>query len=240
MMTVQRRTIITALLVGIGLVVVAAGAYFGGKWLWGELAAYVRPDNAIERKELVNIFVIIAVGVVGTSTAIAAVGNLIVSRRNLQQQRELEEQRAQEDALQSYFEQMGGLLTDYNLIKANREDILQLARAQTLTVARRLDQDRKGQLLDFLYNSQLIRKGKTGESIVNIRRADFSGANLRKAKLNYANLMYVDISGADLNGAELRHADLRGADLQRADLSGADLRGTLVNPVCKFLRTKVE
>jgi hypothetical protein len=33
-------------LIAIALVV----AYFGGKWLWGELATYVRPDDATERK----------------------------------------------------------------------------------------------------------------------------------------------------------------------------------------------
>jgi hypothetical protein len=105
-------------------VAVAVGAYFGGKWLWGELAAYIRPGDATERKDLVNIIVLIGAGIVGALTALCALLNAYFTRRNLQnareamrqqreledRQHELEEQRSQEDALQSYFEQMGDLL----------------------------------------------------------------------------------------------------------------------------------
>src|SRR5215211_7883726 len=105
------------------LISIAVGAYFGGQWLWGELAAYIRPGDATERKDLVNIFVLIGAGMVGAFTAFAALLNAYFTRRNLQnarealrQQRDLEEQRAQEDALQAYFERSGGLLTEQDLI----------------------------------------------------------------------------------------------------------------------------
>src|SRR5215208_8036959 len=48
--------------------------------------------------------------------------------------RALEEKRAQEDAKQSYFERMGNLLSDKELLDAKSEQIRQLARAYTLTV----------------------------------------------------------------------------------------------------------
>ena len=101
-----------------------------------------------------------------------------------------------------------------------------VARARTLTVLPRLDSERKGSVLTFLYASELIK-----------RQSELSylkGADLRGAKLFKANLGRVDMSGADLRGADLRGAglqetdlndtDLRDADLREADLSGASLR----------------
>jgi uncharacterized protein YjbI with pentapeptide repeats len=53
-----------------------------------------------------------------------------------------------------------------------------------------------------------------------LRRADFSGANLARADLRFAKL-----SGANLAGATLREADASGADLRGALLQGADATG---------------
>jgi hypothetical protein len=46
--------------------------------------AFIKPESPTEKKDLVNVFAVAATGVVATLTAIAAVGNLIISRRNLQ------------------------------------------------------------------------------------------------------------------------------------------------------------
>src|SRR5215207_10450863 len=116
MMTVQRIAIVAIV---VGAILTAIVLASGGVWLWGVLVEYVQPKTATERKDLVNVFVIIAAGVVGLLTAIAALGNLYFSRRNLQQQRDLDNRRAQDDALQSYFEQMGKLLAEQNLMKTN-------------------------------------------------------------------------------------------------------------------------
>ena len=56
------------------------------------------------------------------------------------------------------------------------------------------------------------------------KRADLSGAALRKADLSGADLRKADLRRADLRGADLRRADLRWADLREADLRWADLR----------------
>jgi uncharacterized protein YjbI with pentapeptide repeats len=237
------------------LTATAVGAYFGGKWLWGELAAYIRPGDATERKDLVNSFVLIGAGIVGALTALAALLNAYYTRRNLQnarealhQQRSLEEQRAQEDALQAYFEQMGGLLTEQDLINTGREDVRQLAQAQSHTVLARLDGSRKGALLRFLHVAELIRtdnpmedflrvtrRKRTDKPIVKLDGADLSSADLSGAVLGMAVLVWADLSDADLSGALFSRADLRatvlrgvdlsGARLSKADLSRADLSG---------------
>ena len=86
-----------------GVVIVLLILIFIGVWLWEVLSRYIHPKTPTEKKDLVNIFVIIAAGVVGTLTAVAALGNLYISRRNLQnardtlqQQRELDERRTRQ------------------------------------------------------------------------------------------------------------------------------------------------
>jgi uncharacterized protein YjbI with pentapeptide repeats len=222
-----------------------------GVWLWDLLAGYIRPKTPTDKKDLVNIFVVIAAGVVGTLTAIAAVGNLIISRRNLQhaqntlqqqrdledrraqQQRDLDERRAQDDALQAYYTQIGDLLTDHDLMNTDREDDPRrlLARAQSLTVLKRLEATNnratrnKRDVIRFLYNAGLIRRHRVIVDLAtaDLRSADLTHTYLSDANLRYANLRYANLKGVDLRGANLRDANLRDADLSDADLSDADL-----------------
>jgi uncharacterized protein YjbI with pentapeptide repeats len=144
-------------------------------------------------------------GVIASITAAVGLANLRLTRKNLEQQRELEAQRAQGTALQAYYEQLGNLLTKYDLRTTQREEIKELARGQTLTVLQEVDGNGKGTLLTFLHGAGLIGTGTPA----------------------------VALTGADLQGVALPRADLRGADLreaslQGAHLSGADLRGAWV------------
>lgn len=241
MLPVQARTLVT-----IAAAILLAGGLVGGFWLlWGVLADYINPKTAIQRKDLINMFVLSAAAVVGSLTALAAIGNLYISRRNLQQQRELNERRAQDDVLQDYFKQMGDLLTEQDLLTTDRADIKSLARALTFTLARRLDGSRKGQLIIFLYEAALIdiRKGK--EPVLHLPLIDLSGVILPRAEIYYAQLAFADLSSADFSEATLAHcnfsmanlsnanlrkapdlgSDFSGADLTGADLSGANLPG---------------
>jgi uncharacterized protein YjbI with pentapeptide repeats len=72
---------------------------------------------------------------------------------------------------------------------------------------------RKGNVVQFLYESDLITKGRV---VVDLTGADLIGAYLRGAYLSRATL-----SGANLGLANLRGANLRGAYLSGANLSGA-------------------
>ncbi len=81
-----------------------------------------------------------------------------------------------------------------------------VARAQTLAVLEGLDPDRKRILLQFLYESNLIKVDKPVISL--------AGANLEEAKLE---------------GASLNSAHLEGADLQRQICE----RQTWQGPTCK-------
>jgi CHAT domain/Pentapeptide repeats (8 copies) len=101
------------------------------------------------------------------------------------------------------------------------------ARWRTQRVLERLDRDHKKDLLEFLWEQQLIRRE---EGIVDGRKREAHVVGLSGADLREANLRYIILEGAALNGAILENADLRdaklsGTNLGGAYLSGADLRG---------------
>lgn len=126
------------------------------------------------------------------------------------QQQEIAKERYQQDTLIKYLEQMSLLLLDKNLRKEESEAHT-IARARTLFTLRELDSFRKGLLIKFLAEANLIFKDKT---VIYLRDADISSADLEGA----------DLEGADLRGVDLRGANLRGVNLREANLEGADLR----------------
>jgi len=148
-------------------------------------------------------------GLVGAivGAAVSFVGVLIGQYLTGRTQRELEAQRAYEDALRKYLELLGKLLVEHELNTPGAAPKLGIvARAHTLVALEGLDPRRKRILLQFLHEAELIIGGD--RQIVSL-----AGAPLREANLNGA-----DLSGADLHRADLSKADFSGADLSRAGL----------------------
>ena len=132
-----------------------------------------------------------------------------IEERRARAQRDLEEQRAQDTALQAYLDQMGALTLEENLRDSEGgSEARMLARARTLTVLGRLDPKRKRSVVQFLYESTLIDKA---DPIVDLSNADLSSVDLRLDDLREADLSKVDLSGADLSNANLSNANLSGA-----------------------------
>jgi uncharacterized protein YjbI with pentapeptide repeats len=132
---------------------------------------------------------------------------------------EIEKQRAQDEALQAYLDQMSQMLINKErpLRRAQPgDDLSVVVRASTLTVLTRMDFVRKGSVVRFLYEAGLITKDR--------RFLDLSRADLSKADLWRASLI-----GADLHGAYLTEAWLSGADLSKANLREAALHGARLN-----------
>src|SRR5215203_6580531 len=139
-------------------------------------------------------------------------------------ERKLAEQRAQDEALQAYLNQIGTLLLEKDLRKAQQDsEVRTLARARTLTVLERLDPSRKTAVMQFLNEAQLIQRVEGSEPIITLSGANLSGANLLHINLSGTKLRRADLSAANLNYANLRDADLSDANLHYADLSRAFL-----------------
>ncbi len=169
---------------------------------------------------------------------VLAIGGFLFTRSENRATRDTVEQRTQDDTLQTYLDQIGQLLLDKErpLRKSKKGDeVRTLGRARTFTVLRRLDSERKGRVLQFLYEAGLIDKDPL---VLDLMGADLSeahvgnayldqaylgGANLSKAYLSGAVLRGVNLSRADLSEANLSEAKLFDADLSKADLSGANL-----------------
>jgi uncharacterized protein YjbI with pentapeptide repeats len=182
---------------------------------------------------------------------VLVIGGFSLTTLQDSRQRAIEDQRAQDTALQAYLDQMGNLLLEKDL-RTSKEDseVRTLARARTLTVLGRLDPSRKTAVMQFLAEAKLLQKVEGRGAIITFSGADLSGANLTDAA---DDLRGADLSEADLSGANLscvikfrRSAgqpifvagpcfDLSGADLSFADLSGANLSDATLNDATLML-----
>jgi uncharacterized protein YjbI with pentapeptide repeats len=174
---------------------------------------------------------------------------LAEDRANLE--REIATDRQQEAALQSFLDRMSELLLHENLRGAETEEVSNVARTRTLTILRGLDGKRKGIVLRFLYEAQLLTDR---HPLIRLDGADFSGADLSGALFMHAtlhginlanailnsthfvesNLDFVNLTGAtgtntfvsmsSLTYVQLRNANLIFATFDQVNLSGADLQ----------------
>jgi uncharacterized protein YjbI with pentapeptide repeats len=211
------------ILISVAIVLALTVLALLGLVLWKGLGIYIDPQTATERKYLVQSFVIVVAGGTWLLVGAGVVGVLYVSRRNLRRHRELEVQRTQENALPAYLDQMVRLLNDRERpLRRSKggDEVSILAKGRTHAVLPKLDSERKARVLQFLYETGLIIKGR---SIIDLLGADLRAANLRGANLRGADLRGADLSRANLGGADLREADLHWANLREANLHWADL-----------------
>jgi uncharacterized protein YjbI with pentapeptide repeats len=160
--------------------------------------------------------------------------------RRIAADRAAAEEARQDATLQSYLDQMSGLMLREKLLTSSQISAVRaVARTVTLAALRRLDGERRAAVVQFLYEADLLHVYEAdlfpSSPVVSLRGADLSGADLRRATLSGAELSSVDLTGADLTGADLNEAHLvfsrlRQAQLSRAyldttDLTGADLTG---------------
>ncbi|MEM8638253.1 MAG: pentapeptide repeat-containing protein [Cyanobacteria bacterium P01_G01_bin.54] len=164
-----------------------------------------------------DIVKILAVPVVA---AIITTTTTINERREREQVETFDEYLNQIDTLT--FEQ--GLLTDEPSPGA-----VVLARGRTIATLRKLDLQRRKELIAFIQASGL-HKGE--EAVIsfegaNLKKLDLQGADLRGFNFKRANLSEINLAGAKLRDANLQEssllkANLKGADLQRANLENVD------------------
>jgi uncharacterized protein YjbI with pentapeptide repeats len=166
--------------------------------------------------------------------ALAGIGFWFTAQQDFRQQqieakradsaKKIEEQRAQDAALQAYLDQMSQLMLEGELrgSEGGSEEVRTLARARTRTVLARLDSRRKGSVVQFLYEASLIEEN---QPVVSLSNVGLRGADLSKLVLSEADLGGADLRGANLSGAVLQDAGLSDAKLQDADLSDAKMSG---------------
>ncbi len=234
---IAASVLVIALIVGIigGYIFNWKGIGVGQKTLWGWLQLLIIPA-------------VLAVGGYIINLTISR-GEQEATKQRAQSEREAAEKHAEiereialdnqcEAALQEYIDKMAELLLHEKLRESKPEDkVRSIARARTLTLLARLNNVRKGSVLQFLHQSGLIEKD---ENIVDLADANLIGANLPHINLYGANLSRIYLTGANLESAglvktklqvawldrtNLRYAALSEAYLGSAHLNNADLRG---------------
>jgi Pentapeptide repeats (8 copies) len=147
--------------------------------------------------------------------------------------REIAHNHLNEEMLQTYLDRLSELLITQGLHGLKPGDFkyeiaMDVIRARTLSILRRLDGDRKGSVIRFLFDSDLIIRFHLNLAGADLCRANLRGANLRKARLASINLLKADLRGANLEGIDLAEANLVEAnfssDIQSADPWGETLQ----------------
>jgi uncharacterized protein YjbI with pentapeptide repeats len=128
---------------------------------------------------------------------------------------------ARSGALTDYLQQMSDLTLEHRLTSHPSKDVALLARNLTLTALRRLDGQRKAQVIQFLADAGLLRG--VHKPIISLYHADLRNLSLRTGELGIFGL--EKDAWTSLVGADLRHADFRGATLDGIRFDWADLRG---------------
>jgi hypothetical protein len=243
----SKRSIVYLCLAVVGVALVIGAIFLGYNVDWAGFQAYSDSQGYHSPKTLWDWLDLLIVPLV------LGVGAFLLNRSEQRRQVQIAEQRAEsdrkaverraeaesmraldrirEDRLQAYLDRMQELLEKGLKFPPPESDLLRdVAMTRTLTVLRGLDGERKGALLLFLRDSELI--SKTGP-IIPLHWADLNEANLSKTDLRETNLVganlhsavltEADLTGADLSRAELCRANLTGANLTGADLTGANL-----------------
>ena len=149
----------------------------GGKTIWDWMQLLIIP------------FILVTVGYFFSNQQ--AQTSLLVSQQqhDADQRQALEQQRA--ILLQTYIDNIQDLLLNHNLLDSNPTNgVAILARARTLTSLQGLDPERKGVLMEFIYEAHLIgymvARGNPNPIIIILKGADLSGADLNGATLGDA------------------------------------------------------
>ncbi|MBD0261853.1 MAG: pentapeptide repeat-containing protein [Tolypothrix sp. Co-bin9] len=172
-----------------------------------------------------------------------AKGEKEIAEENAKREKEIADNNLREQALEAYIDRMSELLIDKKLkalisgkLERRNEDnvvidaALDIARARTLSVLRRMDKDgeRKSSVVLFLIDAELISYldlENANLEGVNLKIANLEGVNLARVNLSFANLSFANLKGDNLIAANLKGTNLIAANLEDAILRGANLEG---------------
>ncbi len=235
-------TAVGIILAGLLILAIIGGYLLGWDWIGVNERRYTKQENEEVRPgktlwdwlQLLIIPAVLAGAALLFEQAQSTREQRIADERAQREQR-IADERAQAEVLATYLDRMSELLLDKQLAQsAIGSSVREVARARTLTSLRLLGGERKGALLQFLYDSRLIGvslahrpEGESQPKVVSLIGADLNGASLSGARLVGADLIAVNLMGADLRDADLYDATLWAADLRGADLRGADLHDAI-------------
>lgn len=196
---------------------------------WIGFGAYDQSQDGVRAKTLWDWMELLLV------PATLALGIFLLNRLQSENERKVAKDNQHQAMLESYFDRLSELLLNNNPRDSVEGEARSIVRSRSLSLFRNLDGDRKGDALQFLYESGLIYVGVgidlIGADLSNSQlegatliMAKLSGTNLSNSNLEYGNLTDAELNGINLSEANLRGCDFTGALLRGANFQGADLR----------------
>jgi hypothetical protein len=243
----NQRAIWVAALIGFTLVLLAVVALgYLNAWAWVGVIEYEYSDTGapLAVSNIKTVWDWLGLLIVPVLLALGAFWfnrsqkqtELQVSQQHAETEREIAANKLQQEYLERYYTRMEELLLHERLRESETtSEERAIARTRTLDILRRLDGNRKGQVLQFLNDARLIQRpdslkdAKTGhfdysDPIVRLDEADISDV-----VLSGATMMHIHLYRAQLPGANLRYARLNGAYM-----FGVTLTSSLANIYCRI------
>lgn len=203
-------------------------------WVWTILPPELVPRDRWDLAELIIV------------PAVIAGGALLFNWQSSLRGRKHDLDRNRQELLQKYLESISKLLLKEGLDKPKvevEERVLVVARSQTLNALRSLDSNRKGTLIQFLYEAGLVIESKIDNRLEEAFREKKNRGEeiLPKANLNNAkiSLAEADLEKVNLEGAYLPKCNLFNANLNEANLSHTQLWESYL-PLANLLKANLE
>lgn len=147
----------------------------------------------------------------------------------------IEEEKAREKTLDYFINTMTELLVKHDLAGSPEQKRLAIARTRINLALPQLDGGRKGQILQFLYESDLVDKNPKFKLL---------GCNFNESQLDNIVLGQSEIKGAYFKDASFKKSNLIEVDFTSCDFTGADFTGSLMTNTnlsyAKLNNTKLE
>jgi hypothetical protein len=158
--------------------------------------------------------------------------------------KEKDEDRFRQEVLKTYIDQMTQLILHEYWPRGKRtlspetaqivgqDKLKAVARAKTLAVLRELDGVRKGEIVRFLSESNVLKDVSligADLSNANLRNVDFSGQDLRDVDFRHADLSFCNLSGSNLRNSDFESAKFFGAGAADADFYDVNLKDIIWN-----------
>ena len=135
-------------------------------------------------------------------------------------EKEITEDRLRSAKLKDYLDHMTGVLLRENTLDDDTDELLKaVVRARTMVVLQELEGKRKGAVIRFLEDCNVIK-------FLDLAKANLQEANLKGVSLNSTHFKKANFQGANLQDSDLSNANFEYADLTDANLSGANLSET--------------
>jgi uncharacterized protein YjbI with pentapeptide repeats len=148
-----------------------------------------------------------------------AFGAWLLSTSDKESELKLELDRQNQDVLTSFMDNLSKLLLGSNLRESEPgSEVRSIARTYTLAAFRVLDEKRKAEALQFLFETGLILCNPV---------ISLEGANLRGVVLDRAGLVNAEIKGAYFQNASMKDANFSNGNFCGSDFSYADLQRSI-------------